>query len=287
MNPGHGNGIPTRDPTGFHYCLQHSCNGTLDDVQGLPVASCEWNDFVNSINRIVKLADGIHVVGGLSVGGAAAAVAGLDSLDSDGSRPLYLRQLIINPMTHAADPKQEIESTVMADLPVTRDFWIGWGPGCREERKLRDRGGFCTFQVKHGVAAGRFGIALLDRKPLSVSNASTVTLMYDQGDNVVSTQAIRDLYGHYHDAIGSRAATCVQNFTSHSMLSPHDDPGLNRYWLNELYCQIVDYMAEGRPFGIEAAQSKAEGGDHYCRMECTADTCPYNRSVPMQCPYHR
>ena len=69
------------------------------------------------------------------------------------------------------------------------------------------------------------------------------------------------------------------------MLSPFDDPGVNRYSLNELYSQMVSYLADGSPIRSEEAVNQTEGGVHYCTMRCTPETCPYNRTAPISCPY--
>lgn len=77
---------------------------------------------------------------------------------------------------------------------------------------------------------------------------------------------------------------CALNFTLHSMLSRWDDVGSNKWWINELNCRIVAFLARGEPFELERGQhDAAEGGEQFCHLDCSSERC---RSEPAQlaCP---
>lgn len=139
LNPGHGNSF--ENPGSRIRCL-YGCDGPTDNVSGFPVTIDDWTSYVNRINDIVSLASGdTHVVGGLSVGGTLAASAGL-AKQQDGVTPLYSRQLIMNPMIELHGVIDAVLA-ILGHLPVVKEDFVGWGPGCREERDA-GRGGVCT-----------------------------------------------------------------------------------------------------------------------------------------------
>lgn len=290
LSPGHGNALMTSENGGkkasFLECpLQMLCAGNLDDNTNLPKDAKQYTDFVELINSIAAKADSPRAVAGLSVGGAMAAYAG-QAKTSDG-KALYARQLIMNPMLIATG----INPTFMGVAHKVLDAimphqWVGWGSGCRSERSLMGRAGFCTFQVDNMLAAGHFGKDdTLDA--LHMPQDTNIAVIYDEGDPVISTVATRELVDKYRHQVKGPVSSCALPFTMHSMLSKYDnDPvGVNRWWTNELFCDITAYLSHGVPFKLTKATNPKEGNDHYCELKCTAKTCPYDIAAPIQCPY--
>jgi hypothetical protein len=114
-------------------------------------------------------------------------------------------------------------------------------------------------------------------------------VLYDSGDPVISTPAVRILAAKYQQQVAD-TQSCVFNFTMHSMLSKWDDRGGNgtiqsKWWINEVSCDIVSYLVDGVPFKQLQATDPAEGGEHYCHLGCTEAKCPYRWEAPLKCPY--
>eukprot|EP00656_Telonema_subtile_P042119 TRINITY_DN4756_c0_g5_i1.p1 TRINITY_DN4756_c0_g5~~TRINITY_DN4756_c0_g5_i1.p1 ORF type:complete len:381 (-),score=92.40 TRINITY_DN4756_c0_g5_i1:113-1255(-) len=280
--PGMGNQFDdTAPPAPRWKCPLNDCSGALDDVSGLPTAAQGYAEFAAQINAIAQLGAPPRSIAGLSVGGALAAYAGQATLNGSA---LYSRQLIMNPMLVGANKRAEAVLRVLNGNPVSRELWLGWGEGCRRERAM-GRAGICTFHVDNTMAAGLFGERNTLEQLAPVQNAS-VLVLYDQADPVVDTAAVRRLATKYRQQ-GSAGLTqsCVLNFTMHSMLSKWDDVGANKWWLNELDCNIVGYIAHGAPFRMDQARSSSEAGERYCHLGCSAASCPFNASAAVRCPY--
>jgi len=200
---------------------------------------------------------------------------------------LYARQLIMSPMlvpTGVNPTVMGVAHKVLTALMPNQ--WVGWGKGCRSERSLMGRGGFCTFQVQHMLAAGHFGKDDT-LNALQMPEDTEVAVIYDQGDPVISTVQTRILVGKYREQVKGPVSSCALPFTMHSFLSKYDnDPvGVNRWWTNELFCDITAYLSHGVPFKLTSATNPKEGNDHGCALKCTAETCPYDIAAPLQCPY--
>lgn len=278
--PGMGNHFNNSEsPPPRWKCPLDDCNGPLDHVEGLPIEPQGYVDFSGSMNAILRLAPAPRVVSGISVGATLAAFGGQEVFQG---KALYDRQLILNPMLKGADKKEEMELRALNTNPLTRKLWFGWGTGCRKER-AGGRAGICTFMVENAMAAGDFG-CYITLGELKAAPNSSVAVLYDQGDPVVLTSSIRDLTAKYREQ-GAPTQSCVFNFTLHSMLSKWDDVGTNRWWTNELYCDMSQYLAYSEPFKIDSATNATEGNEHYCHLGCTASSCPYNFTAPVACPF--
>ena len=72
--------------------------------------------------------------------------------------------------------------------------------------------------------------------------------------NVCEKTWDRFLMGPRNLSAAANASRCVLNFTQHSFLSTYDDLGVNKWWLNEVSCRIVDYLANAVPFPVAAAR---------------------------------
>lgn len=278
LNPGHGDAMNRTNIQGICFA---NCSGPLDFNQGVPNTTATYADFVTSINEIMATAAGEKVVAGLSVGGGLAAFAG-QALRSGSSEALYSRQLIMNPILKMSTVEEDLVVVLMGTLPFVRNFFAGWGPGCRRERAL-GRGGFCTFQTKMCACARDFGWETY--KNLEMPYNTQVTVMYDNADPVINTATARGLLSKYISQ--TKAATgCVLPFTMHSFLSPFDDVGTDKWWMNEVYCNIVDYLTEGRPIPQSGQQNPTEGNQNICKLACTDATCTFSRTGPFTCPFH-
>ena len=196
LNPGHGNALSatpnkrqlSSTTKGMVLCLS-GCDGGVDDVDGLPTEPGLYASFVDRINGIMALSTGVRIVAGLSVGASLAAAAG-EAIDSNGA-PMYSRQLIMSPMLRLHKWINDDAVTVLNDIPIVRSMYTGW-PGCYVERET-GRAGFCSFQIANGVAARDFGLSTLKR--LKAPRGTTVTVLYDNADDVVSTAEVRKLAG--------------------------------------------------------------------------------------------
>jgi len=280
--PGMGNNFNASGPIPSPLeCPFQGCNGPVDDVRGMAIEAQDYIDFATRINDIVRVAPAPRAVLGVSVGGTLSAFSG-QALDASGDA-LFARQLHINPEIKSAeaDAAKSAVLEVMNKGPHSRRLWLGWGPGCRHERSL-GRGGICTFRVENLVAAGHFGEATSDG--LKVPRNTSVAVLYDNADPVISTAAVRVLTAKYRQQVPD-TQSCVFNFTMHSFLSKWDDRGQSKWWINEVACDIVDYLVDGTPFKQLQATDPAEGAEHYCHLGCTEDKCGYRWDAPLKCPY--
>lgn len=258
-------------------CIK-GCIGGVDDVEGLPTEPSTYQPFVQRINRIVALSPGVRLVAGLSLGASLAAAAG-EAVDSSG-RALYTRQLIINPMLHL-HPLKDIATTALNQNRLTRATFVGI-PNCYTERET-GRAGFCSYTIANGAAARDFGLSTLAR--LKAPNGTSVAVLYDEADDVVSTVPIRQLAAKYRAELGqNESASCVLPFTMHSFFSPYDNVPVNKWWTNEVDCAMVAFLARGKPFAL-GRRDWPEGNDPFCHLECNATRCPYDRHAPIVCPF--
>ena len=275
LTPGHGNavnhsGIPSAD-----HCI-YGCDHVeqVDDTTGLPNTTVGYALFVHRMNDIMQHATGERVVAGLSLGGALAAAAANSELN------IFARTLVMNPLLKLSNALEDYGEQLLDLVPGVRQKYAGWGHECTMERQ-HGRAGICTFRVDQAAAARNFGYATL-RSMRRAAPGSDVAVIYDHQDNTVSTASARNL------STEANASSCVLNFTQHSFLSTYDDLNVNKWWLNEVSCRIVDYLANGIPFPVVAARDADEGNDHYCELQCSATRCPLNMSdvhAPLHCPY--
>ena len=275
LNPGHGNSL--KNPGPRYRCL-YGCDGKTDNVTNFPLNVDEWTSYVQMINGIVAKSSGVHAVGGLSVGGTLAASAGL-ARNADGSS-LYSRQLIMNPMIELHGLIDAVVA-VLSHIPYIKNDFVGWGPGCREER-ANGRGGVCTFKVSNGKAAKDFGNDVLSKSKEKVN--SSVAVIYDRNDPVVNVEYVRKLASQYSNGgvvleDSSILTSCVLNFTDHSMLSRWDEIHNNKWWMDELSCRVVSYLSFSDHFHATNIKDSESDEDYFCELKCTNQTCHYNRSA--------
>lgn len=283
LMPGHGNTRNRSMPwLNVSQCPEIIC-GQPDTIFDLPTTADGYKEFAKEVNALAALGSAPRALSGISVGGAVAVYAGR-AVDPSTGNSLYARQLIINPMLVLAQGQWLEHVLKYLAKPL---LWLGWSFPCWEERKA-GRGGICTFHVGNVVAFDDFGT--LASSNVSMARNASVVVLYDSGDPVVSTVAIRRLRdGLLKDAgmdstHSKTVHSCVTNFTCHSMLSKWDDVGRNKWWMNELSCKVVNYLAGGIPFPLTSEKNPAEGGDKYCSLACDAETCKFNASEPLSCP---
>jgi len=278
--PGHGNAINATGSPG--YCPdKDACDGPIDDVTGLPDSPEGYISYVKRITHIAAKAPGERVVAGLSVGGALTSYA---SHVTHEGKPIFSRQLVMNPMLRVSygsvklltDDALEIANNV----PYMREWFIGWGKGCRDQRAL-GRGGICTFAVKH-VAAARD--AAHDTLKFRMHPGTKTAIIYDHQDPVINTETVRELISAYGQPSPQNLSHCVMSFTSHSMCSSWDSPHAKMWWMNELYCKIVGFLVRGEPFPTAPPPGDAaEAGERFCHLDCTKKTCHFDPKK-LSCP---
>lgn len=274
LNPGGGNNYLNVKVTN-HTCL-FGCAGPVDDITNMPTEVGGYVNFVARINGIAAIAPAPRVVAGLSLGGALA----LASASSGTTESLYTRALIMNPILKLAKVSEDW-LVANANKNVTeREYYVGWGSGCRTERTYLNRAGVCTFKIAQGATARDFGLSSLKAIAPWVTRSSA-WIIYDEGDPVVRTQAVRQLAWRYNI---TKTATCVLPFTDHSMLSVTDDYDVDKWWLPELTCDAVAYLTQDKPFRKSEKTSPTERHQPYCYLKCTSETCSFaDRSKVFTC----
>ncbi len=216
--PGHGR-VPSIDSSG----------DARDEVSGLP----EDGDFqayarvAQRMDDILAAARGVHVVGGLSVGGAVASRLAEDGVGAD-------RALLINSFFDAAGFSAYLLAPANALTPHVRK---SWGEACELERK-RGRAGYCQFEITHLRAVQRFGLE-------TAARARTIEIQVQnlgvEDDKAASPTAIASV----GDRLGDGATCFFEAGINHSLLSRFDSPDEDKFWLDATLTQMTRFIATG------------------------------------------
>ncbi len=260
--PGHG-----REWTGK--------NNDENDLSGMPNRR-NWlraySDFVVTLNGLMKESAGEKIIGGLSVG-AEAAVAGI--LADPG---LYSRGILLSPFFRYAIPKQGLINTELNSLKPGFVDWISnpanplngiskipqsWGKNCEVLERNLGRQGYCHFTLENVSANQRFGSFLVDHVA-KVAELPPIQIVAVENDPVASTDVIGTFFKEANRAAHGRSQLCfIQGGANHSLLSRHDSPNENKFWLNGLLKKITRFVVEAKPIDSKGAV-QTEGGFPAC-----------------------
>ena len=200
-----------------------------DDVSGLPEDGDfqAYTRFALRMDEILAAADGVHSVGGISVGGAIAARVAADGTGAD-------RALLINSFFDAAGLSAFLLAPANALAPHARR---SWGEGCELERP-RGRAGYCQFEITHLRAVQRFGAETAARATaieIPVQNLGV------EDDHAASPAAIASV----GDRLASGATCFFEAGVNHSLLSRHDSPDEDKFWMTTALVQVTRFVATG------------------------------------------
>lgn len=251
-----------------------------DDIALLPKDKSAYQNFAMEMKSIVEAAGGESAVYGLSLGGALSSYTAYHGN--------FDRRLITVPYIKAASVGNTILTALREHL-LLANIRVGWGDSCEQRRVNTDRAGYCQFTGRQLKVARDFGLKHLkeiksDRfwgkfKPPA---DGSVQMMFVDGhrhshDGAVQIRAQEDLAQALDVDIRGPHYCGLEEPIPHSYLSRKDNYGTNMYWLNELLDMIVDYLAEGIPFGQEGQIN----GRPRCNLKCRAsDSSCENVSTP-------
>ncbi len=244
----------------------------------------EYRKFVDDMNVIMEKAPGVHVVGGLSVGGALAVGAVLQAPG------LYQKAIILAPFftvppdnfwrpiepkdgskraqwqAFYANAKLKIANDVRRVVLMHKTDWIPkdkqelrWGDSCYQQN-AGGRAGICDTHMKNIAAVVQYGDIIHDlasSKKHAKQFKGTPTLVqfvgveYDDGSD---TRATKDMMNLLTDRFGFKSNICFYRGTPHSFLSKYDHPGMDMHWLPAFHEQVQGFIGKGE-FFAEAGTS--------------------------------
>ncbi len=227
--PGHG--LPPRLAAGQWH----------DVSEPLPTAA-DWERYQTLAGQLAQVmpTDGLRVVVGLSVGGAVAASALAQAPER------FDRALLLSTLFDVRAPENLLLPLLGALAP---GFATDWGPGCEQER-AGGRGGYCQFRLQHLDAIQRFGqsaFATLSQVQVPVQ---LVGVEADGTANNATQLAAAQRLPQARICFWSKGA-------NHSLLSRHDSPRENKFWLPGLLAQTERWIVQGEFF--QTAGASAEG----------------------------
>jgi len=265
-------GIPNAD-----FCISISaadgigpgCHGMSEYNDNLPTTRSAYEAAITSINEIVALAPGTHVITGLSGGANAALYAGR-TIKEDGSA-LYARQLFVAPYLDVATIGSLLTPLINLGLGNVK---VDWGGDCRINRRGAGKAGYCNYALNRIDAMRSLGRWVLDH--LVVPPGASMEILKVAGDPTV-TNADITLLAERFASLSSNTSMCVLEHvdSKHSPLSMWNDIHLGtvREWIPELICQVTAYLAHGVPLPVN--ETTAEGED-VCYSACASGHCSFD-----------
>ncbi|NOU26735.1 MAG: alpha/beta fold hydrolase [Polyangiaceae bacterium] len=232
LMPGHGRAYTT-------------AAGAATDVTDQVVGDDKFRDYGAFAKRMAGIvaaaAPGRHVVMGLSVGGAVAASAAIQSPGT------FSRVLLMNTFFDIASEFAALLTPVLSDIAPSYPY--SWGPKCEEQRKL-GRAGFCQFRITNLRAVQHFGQETL----ANVSKiGGSVQVVGVEGDPAASTRAIAQAAAN----IPRSSACFYEKGVPHALFSRQDNPGVDMYWLSSALDQTVGFLTKGKAFDSGAVSAVA------------------------------
>jgi pimeloyl-ACP methyl ester carboxylesterase len=233
-----------------------------DDVSALPTDR-NWrksfDNYADTLNRIMRHTDGQRVLVGLSGGGSVALHTAL------AAPQLYDRVLALAPFFEIAAPS--FAGAMIAGAGST--------PGLRSldaspfgsERPCLDKVGqgkasYCEWQLMHVRGMQALG-ASVARRLLETPYPARIQFVGVEGDKTVSSRRIRRVM-LAHD--GPAASACFYpEGVPHSMFSRFDHPGVDMYWLADFHAAALAYISDGQSFATDG-QAEALAPVGRCRL---------------------
>lgn len=279
LNPGHGR-LPKNGRDVIDYMP------SIDNWE-------RYEELADQMNEIAVNVGGTRIVGGLSIGGALAALATNKFPD------LYNRQILFTPLFKLStsiitsefqkDTKRSQDRVVdklVEQVDNLANQRVGWGKVCQEERAA-NRAGYCEFQIKHIAAVAIFGRYVLGQlKPTktvtqvvgvegdvlaSSAGIKTAIARLKGKKNVPEQKSFKDkinLFSIFNisqsDTLSESQRTeqilvnaCFyQKGVNHSLLSRFDAPKEDKFWIEGLLEQTTMFVTSGKPFDIGGASSE-------------------------------
>ena len=232
LMPGHGRAYTTAP-------------GAATDATDQVVGDDKFRDYGVFAKRMAGIvaaaAPGKHVVMGLSVGGAVAASAAIQSPGT------FSRVLLMNTFFDIASDFAALLTPVLSDIAPSYPY--SWGPKCEEQRKL-GRAGFCQFRITNLRAVQHFGQETL----ANVGKiAGSVQVVGVEDDPAASTRAIAQAAA----AVPGSSACFYEKGIPHSLFSRQDNPGVDMYWLPASLDQTTAFLTRGKAFDSGVASAVA------------------------------
>lgn len=221
-------------------------NGVLkDDLSDLPTPATKqrYADLALRMTSIARATGGLHVVGGLSMGGMVATSA----LVQGGNA--WTRGLLMSPYYSIPGfQKWVAKAAEMVDPTLEHS----WGGSCVEDRDTtRLRAGMCDFQVQHVVAGLQMGEALARQTgaitaPVQVASVEADTGADDGFTNIAA------------QGMAQKSVCFFPKGVPHAYISPsdHTSDGLDMFWLPLLYQEVARFVADGTPFAAAGTSSE-------------------------------
>ena len=241
----------------------------------------EYEAFVDAMNAIMQKANGLRVVGGLSVGGALAyrsvfAAPGLYE------RALILAPFLTLPPDNFWRPVEPIDSSgkarwnafyANAKLKLNNDIRkiiiankadlissdkqeVRWGDQCYK-RNIGGRAGICDTNIRNIAATIKFGegaTALAAKQAdseafkKSPTQIQIVAVEFDDGSDTRST---KDTFRKVREPNKFKNSLCFYRGTPHSFLARQDHPGNAMNWLPHFHDRARKFLLDGQFFDTE------------------------------------
>lgn len=255
-----------------------------DNLDGLPQAH-EWRkyrDHVDVMADMIRPSQGIHAVGGLSVGATLATHAMLSADTKD----VWQRALIMAPLYNSIDDRRRLATEVLGNIPFLNQFFgHGWGEQCLNDSKIPFgplgyvRGGFCNFKASHAAGFDNFGNSVIDlmqkygRGEIVVPSENRIQFIFADFDQKTRPKSLNLALNALLNGKG-KAKTTACSFgppVPHSFISRYDaekhvDPERNKPWLDTLISGGAGFLNSGTEVPTAIEKSTYPLANH-CRLE--------------------
>lgn len=230
----------------------------VDDFSQIPRTVEAYTEFSDLVNKIASR-EGVPVaIGGLSVGGAVAAMSALRAPD------LYKSMILYSPFFQMAKITLRSAVHMLSWGPHTRNGPQGWGEGCEKEI-LRGRAGICNFTTLNLQVVDAFGsevMRIAAEKPLTKTAVQIVAV---ENDAAASVLAMNSFYYSIKDHTPTTGCQ-IRAPADHSTISRFDNPDADKFWLGSLLKNSAEFVTEGKPW-----PSHAIFMEHRLFPTCTLD----------------
>jgi pimeloyl-ACP methyl ester carboxylesterase len=226
-----------------------------DDLSAMPDEK-NWRDYFDlsaEVNDLASRAEGLRIIGGLSIGGALALEAALEQPS------LYDRVMLFSPFF---DPALGVTRTLLEltkSIPALGDVVIEGGNPCRQDNR-EGRVGTCSFKIKGAQSIQSVGRDIYPRvAPLKQTQVQIVGVT---DDDTAYAEDMRSSAIHLGGPSSSVSACFFPKGVNHSIISTTDDIHENKWWLPGLLTYATRFIATGET--IPTAGLSKESPFHLC-----------------------
>lgn len=236
----------------------------------------EYIDFVAAMNAIMSKAEGLRVVGGLSVGGGLAYGA---IFQSPGlyDRALVMAPFLDLPPDHFWKPiqpanesvkarwdafyvtaKLQLENIVRKMIILNKNDWVPaekrevrWGEACYQDN-AKGRAGICDSDISQLAATVQYGnhaLALAEKHSASLSfrqKPTQIQILSVEFDDGSDTRATKRTFDIVRSHTPFKIALCFFRGIPHSFLSRYDHPDLDMAWLTHFHDRARKFFVDGQ-----------------------------------------